>query len=202
MMKSEHKLKKWEISLIFALIFTVSWTQYLGAEQEELASDLIRLHVVANSNSDEDQALKYQIRDEVLRVAETLYEEGMTAEEAEEKFSENLPLLTEVGQSLTTEYKVTAELTNLWFPTKYYDDFALPSGDYRSLHITIGEAEGENWWCVAYPPLCMGAATETVDWAIEAGHFSQQEGEMITGDGYILKFKSLELWGNVKGFFS
>ncbi len=202
MKKQENKWKTWEISLIIGLLLSFVWTHWLGTEQERLASDLIRLHVVANSDSEDDQQLKYDIRDEVLLVAETLYEEGMSVQDAQEKFSENLHLLEEAGQSLTTKYQVKAELTDLWFPTKYYDSFALPAGEYSALHITIGEAEGENWWCVAYPPLCLGAATESVDWAIEAGHFSPEEGELITGEGYVLKFKSLEWWGNVKEYFS
>lgn len=202
MKNSRDKLKLWEICLLLGLGFSTLMGAGLQQEQDNLAEGIIRLHIVANSDSASDQALKLKIRDAVLEQAKILYEEGMTAEEAEEIFRDNINLLQNTAQALTTRYSVTAQVTQLWFPTKYYDNFALPAGEYLALQITIGEAEGENWWCVAYPPLCLGAASETVDWAVEAGHFSPSEADLITGNGYILKFKSMELLQTMRGIFS
>ena len=90
---------------------------------------------------------------------------------------------------------MTASLEECWFPTKEYEGFALPAGEYTALRVVIGAGEGQNWWCVAFPPLCLGAASETVDQAAQAGLFTQAD------EGYVLKFKSLELLGELKGLF-
>ena len=85
-----------------------------------------------------------------------------------------------------------------------YDGFALPAGNYTALRVVIGEGEGQNWWCVAFPPLCLGAASETVDTAAQAGYFSQDQVKLVTGEseGYVLKFKGMELLGQLEAFFS
>lgn len=191
-----------EISLIIGCIVSLLLTNWLNTEQDNLAEGMIRLHVIANSNSDEDQALKLEVRDEILLYAETLYEKELTSEQAQAIFEENLPQLEAVGRLASRGYEISAEVTELWFPTKTYDHFALPSGEYTALQVKIGEAQGENWWCVAYPPLCVGAASQTVDQAVEVGNFTQSQKEMITGEGYVLKFKSIELWENMKEYFS
>lgn len=100
------------------------------------------------------------------------------------------------------DYPVTAALEKVWFPTKEYDGFALPAGEYTALRIIIGEGAGQNWWCVAFPPLCLGAASDTVEDAAAAGYFSQDQAALITEEdqGYVLKFKSMELLGQLQGF--
>ena len=102
------------------------------------------------------------------------------------------------------DYPVTAQLTQSWFPTKEYEGFALPAGNYTALRVTIGEGEGQNWWCVAFPPLCLGAASESVEQSVEAGRFTPDQAALITGDsgGYVLKFKGMELLGQLQGMFS
>ena len=100
-------------------------------------------------------------------------------------------------------YPVTASLEKCWFPTKEYEGFALPAGEYTALRVVIGAGEGQNWWCVAFPPLCLGAASETVDQAAQAGLFGEDQVALVTqaNEGYVLKFKSLELLGELKGLF-
>ena len=99
---------------------------------------------------------------------------------------------------------MSASLEECWFPTKEYDGFALPAGNYTALRVIIGEGKGQNWWCVAFPPLCLGAASETVDQALEAGYFTPEQGALVTGggEGYVLKFKAMELLGEVQSFFA
>ena len=173
----DRKLKTWEAALMFGVLIAVVAGSWLGREQQELADSVIRFHVIANSDSDEDQALKLAVRDRVLAQAEEIYPEGATLAEA--------------------------QLTDCWFPTKEYEGFALPAGNYTALRVTIGEGKGQNWWCVAFPPLCLGAASETVDQALEAGHFTPDQGALVTGDGegYVLKFKAMEWLGELQGFF-
>lgn len=203
-MNHSHKnnLHPLEISLIIGYITSLLFTNYLNTEQNNLAEGMIRLHIIANSNSEADQNLKLEVRDEILSYAETLYEENLSPEEAQAIFQENLQELEAVGRLASKGYAISAEVTQLWFPTKTYDNFALPSGEYTALQVKIGEAQGENWWCVAYPPLCVGAASQTVDQAVEAGNFTSAQKEMMTGEGYVLKFKSIELWENLKEYFS
>ena len=129
---------------------------------------MIRLHVLANSDSAEDQALKLRVRDRVLAEAETYLTPGITREETEELLRAHLYDLAAAGAEAVgaagCDYPVTASLVhNYWFPTKTYTDFALPAGQYTALRIEIGEGAGQNWWCVVFPPLCLGSVPGVPD---------------------------------------
>lgn len=204
----DRKLKLWELALVLGLLVTLCTGAWLGREQAELADQVIRLHVIANSDSEEDQALKLEVRDRILERAQALYPEHATLEEARAALEESLPELSRIGEQTVKaagyDYPVTAELTQCWFPTKEYEDFALPAGDYTALRIVIGEGEGQNWWCVAFPPLCLGAASQSVEEAAQAGYFDADQTALITGEseGYVLKFKGMELLGELKQFLA
>ena len=203
----DRKLKRWELALMFGILVAVVAGSWLTREQQELADSVIRFHVIANSDTEEDQALKLAVRDRVLEEAEGLYPEGATLEQAQAALEGHLNTLAAAGRAVVEEqgydYPVSARLEDCWFPTKEYEGFALPAGNYTALRVTIGEGKGQNWWCVALPPLCLGAASETVDQALEAGYFTPDQGALVTGDGeqYVLKFKAMELLGEVQGFF-
>lgn len=203
----DRKLKRWELALMLGILVAVVAGSWLTREQQELADSMIRFHVIANSDTEEDQALKLAVRDRVLEEAEGLYPEGATLEQAQAALEGHLNTLAAAGRAVVEEqgydYPVSARLEDCWFPTKEYEDFALPAGNYTALRVTIGEGKGQNWWCVAFPPLCLGAASETVDQALEAGYFTPDQGALVTGDGeqYVLKFKAMELLGEVQGFF-
>lgn len=203
----DRKLKTWELALMCGVLIAVVAGSWLSQEQQELAGSVIRFHVIANSDSEADQALKLAVRDRVLARAEEIYPENATLEEAQAALEGHLNLLAAAGREVVEEqgydYPVAAALEDCWFPTKEYEGFALPAGTYTALRVTIGEGKGQNWWCVAFPPLCLGAASETVDQALEAGHFTPDQGALVTGDGegYVLKFKAMELLGEIQGFF-
>ena len=203
----DRKLKTWEIALMFGVLIAVVAGSWLGQEQKELADSVIRFHVIANSDSREDQDLKLAVRDRVLARAEELYPEGATLAEAQAALEGHLSALAAAGREVVEErgydYPVAAALEDCWFPTKEYEGFALPAGNYTALRVIIGEGKGQNWWCVAFPPLCLGAASETVDQATQAGHFTPDQSALVTGDGegYVLKFKAMELLGELQGFF-
>ena len=152
--------------------------------------------------------MKLAVRDRVLARAEEIYPENATLSEAQAALEGHLNLLAAAGREVVEEqgydYPVAAALEDCWFPTKEYEGFALPAGNYTALRVTIGEGKGQNWWCVAFPPLCLGAASETVDQATEAGYFTPDQGALVTGDGegYVLKFKAMELLGELQGFFA
>lgn len=203
----DRKLKTWELALMLGVLMAVVAGGWLGQEQRELADSVIRFHVIANSDSEADQALKLAVRDRVLEEAQDLYPEDATLEEAQAALEGHLNALAAAGRTVVEDegydYPVTAQLTDCWFPTKEYEGFALPAGSYTALRVTIGEGKGQNWWCVAFPPLCVGAASEPADQVMEAGWFTPDQSALILGEdeGYILKFKAMEWLGQIQGFF-
>ena len=99
------------------------------------------------------------------------------------------------------DYPVSTSLEHgVWFPTKEYTDFSLPAGNYTALRVVIGEGGGKNWWCVVFPPLCLGSVTETTAQTAVSGGLTEEEVSLITGEseGYVVKFKALELWDRLR----
>ena len=181
--------------LIAALALGLLGCAVLQAGQRQLAAKLIRLHVVANSDSDEDQAVKLRVRDAVLQAAQPY----VTGPDADGALAENLGALERAAakalRSLGREDAVSVTLQNEAFPTRAYETFSLPAGVYRTLRVTIGAGAGHNWWCVVFPTLCTAASLDELETAAAAGGFSEGEVKLITGaeDGYVLKFRILEL---------
>jgi len=203
----KYKLKKWEVALLTGFVVALLMGTYLNREQAALADSVIRLHVIANSDSDADQDLKLQVRDRILTETAALYQPGDDLQQVRRSMENNLTLLAEAGREVVEEqgydYPVSASLERAWFPTKKYTDFALPAGNYTALRIVVGEGKGENWWCVAFPPLCLGSVSETVDQAAAAGNFTPGQAALITGEsgGYVVKFKAMELWEEFKALW-
>jgi len=171
----------------------------LQREQQALSEKLIRLHVVANSDSERDQQVKLLVRDAVLTVTEGLDKDGIQrALPAVQQAAENC--LSKLGEEKT----VRVTLSHERFPTRLYENFALPAGTYRTLRVTIGVGEGHNWWCVAFPSICMRATVaELEDAAVSAG-FTDGEIRLITAESgpYVWKFKTLELLERMKEMLS
>ncbi len=196
----KQHLKIWEISLLFALCVTLCTGLYAKAAQNQLAGELIRLHVIANSDSDSDQNAKLKVRDNVLAILTPQLEGVRNLDEAEAVIDKTIPQLSEAAvQSLQESgkyYKADAKLCVESYPTRNYDGFSLPAGDYVSLQIILGEGKGQNWWCVVFPPLCM-ASVEDEDTFSALPKDSEQ---LITSDGtgYKLKFRVIELYGEIK----
>lgn len=196
----KNKLRRWELALLFGVAFAMLFGLYLDGAQASLRDKVVRLHVIANSDSEADQALKGKVRDRILELAESYYAPGDDLATAEAKLSAHLEDLAHAGEEVVRQegysYPVTATIEDTWFPTKQYEDFALPAGEYRALRIVIGEGDGRNWWCVVFPPLCLGSVTEETAETAAAAGFSQDEISLVTGEsgGYIIKFKCIELW--------
>lgn len=203
----DRRLKKWEISLLFGVLFALAMSCWLWNEQKALGERVIRLHVIANSDSSRDQAIKLAVRDRILAKAELLYGSEATRSEALEILSRSLPELEEEGRMAAAEWDcdapVSVRMEECWFPTKEYENFSLPAGEYTALRVVIGEGAGQNWWCVAFPPLCLGAASETMEQAVETGAFNEDQAGLMTEEnqGYVLKFKALELLGYLRRLF-
>lgn len=134
-----------------------------GLSPEYLAENLIRLHVLANSDSEADQALKRAVRDAILEEVTPLFTGASSRQEAEERIHEAMPAIQAAAATVIAaagqSYPVSAELGQYEFPGKAYGALWVPAGEYTALRVLIGEAEGANWWCVLFPPMCF------VDWA-------------------------------------
>lgn len=197
---TSHKLRLWEAALLLAFGLTLTAGVWASASEGALADQVLRLHVVANSDSEEDQTLKLLARDAVLELASQLLDGVSDRARAEEILSAHLDELAQAGaEALSAQgcaERVTAEIADQWFPTREYATFSLPAGQYRALRITIGAGAGRNWWCVVFPPLCLGSVTEeSVETAAE-GVLSEDQVALITGQdgGYVLKFRLIEWW--------
>lgn len=203
MKMKENKLRLWEVVLMTAFAVVLLSGAVSLKTQDFLAEKVVRLHVLANSNSPEDQALKLTVRDAVIVRTEELLRASSSREEAQRKLQSALPELEALAEETLRKNgcanSVTAELRNVEFPTKEYDGFTLPAGEYLALRLLIGEARGQNWWCVVFPPLCTAAETDLAVSALSAG-FSEEELSLITEEnaGYVLKFKSVELWETIR----
>ncbi|WP_308541642.1 stage II sporulation protein R [uncultured Oscillibacter sp.] len=197
-----RRLKRVEIVLMVAAALVLMSGALALQTQDQLADKVVRLHVLANSDSEEDQALKLRVRDRVLERATELLEQSADRQEAEALLRGNLleleNLAAEEIAAAGYDYPVTAELTDTTFPTREYDGFTLPAGEYLALRIVIGEGAGQNWWCVVFPPLCTTASADVPASALAAG-LTQEDVNLITEEpGYVLKFKTVELWERLR----
>lgn len=192
-----------EVALGIGLAAALVWGTASLHRQQALADRVVRLHILANSDSEEDQTLKLQVRDRLLDRATEILEKSEDRAEAEAALRAALPELQSLAAAEISargyDYPVTAELAETAFPTREYDDFTLPAGEYLALRVVIGAGAGHNWWCVVFPPLCTAATTSLAQTAMSAG-LSDDDVKLITenGDGYVLKFKSIELWEALK----
>ncbi len=205
------KLKKWELSLALGLVLTLFtgavWAADVEREQAQLAGKLLRLHVIANSDSDADQALKLKVRDAVFSAASQWVRNVSDSAAAEAVILAHQPELERIAQQAVANsgyaYPVRVELGISDFPTKDYAGFSLPAGRYRALRVIIGAGAGRNWWCVVFPPLCIQAATESLpEQAAQAGLTEGQVALITESDErYEYRFKSIELWQALKDLF-
>ena len=192
-----------ELALLLALAVTLLWGAWSLHRQDDLQEKMIRLHVIANSDSDADQTLKLSVRDAVLCRAEDILRQSADMTEARARLRDSLPAIGDAAaQELAAQgsgYAVSVALEDTEFPRKTYDGFALPAGEYLALRVVIGAGEGRNWWCVVYPPLCTAAACELEGVALEGG-MTADDLSLMTGEnaGYVLRFRSLELWERLR----
>ena len=191
-------MKKSVLILLSALLLLIALLSILPIHSESLIYDeVLRLHVIANSDSDADQELKLLVRDAILEETQKILKNVKSREEAEKIISEHSALLENIALETVRknqfDYPVTLELGREKYPTKNYESCAFPSGEYLSLRIKIGEASGENWWCVLFPPLCLSAATDKD--AFTSVGITDSQYQIITetdNPKYKIRFKLLE----------
>lgn len=199
------------IFIIFILFLTYilfSIFCYASTVSSDISNSIFRLHVIANSNSKEDQDLKYVVRDELISYMKSISENASTKEEAIQIASEHKKEFYDIAKKVVEQngfnYDVNIEIGNFSFPTKTYGDITIPSGFYDALRVKIGEASGKNWWCVMFPSLCFvdvtnGIVPEESKENLQS-NLEEEDYNLISSDNteYKVKFKLVELFENAK----
>ena len=188
---------------ICLLIACFVWIGMLLADRHKLRQELIRFHVVASSDSQEDQAVKLQVRDAVLGAFREELQNLQDMEQAKAYLQENLPKIEAIANDVLAQAgfsdRAKASLCVEEFTTRVYDTFALPAGIYESLRIVIGEGEGHNWWCVVFPSLCLPATSEGFEEVACGAGFSDTLTKTLEGE-YEIRFFFLDALGAVENF--
>jgi len=199
--------KEWCKALIlWGIAFMILFAIQPIAAAENLYSSVIRIHVVANSDSPRDQAVKLAVRDGIVSYAKENFSQLKSKKEAEAVIGSHLKeietLAAEIVEKAGENLPVTAVLEQEIYPTRRYEALSLPAGEYLSLQVRIGDASGQNWWCVLFPPMCLNSALGAEDALIDAG-MEEENAKLVTHDGerYRVRFKILELWQGAKTKF-
>lgn len=194
-MNTKRFFKTWELALLAALCMACLSGLWASRTHTEIADQMIRLHVLAASDSETEQAVKLEVRDAVLEDLRPKLAACTGKEDAAAVLEAALPAVEAAALSAAGDRDVTVSLSEEYYPTRDYDGFSLPAGRYTSLRVVLGEGAGHNWWCVVYPPLCVTAAEASQE-AIET--LNADTAQIITeSNGYVVKFKLLELWGEL-----
>lgn len=190
-----------ELALFMGLIFAVftSFARF-DAACDDLRQNVLRLHIIANSNSEADQAVKLLVRDRILSETTDIFTGAAGLADAEKKAAERIGDIAEYAAETLEEngfgYGATAEIGNSYFETREYETFTLPAGNYRSLIIRLGKAEGKNWWCVVFPAVCIPAAAQGAELSDSTSKASAEIAEHP--QKYIMRFKAVEIFEDFK----
>ena len=198
------KLKAIDISVFITLIICIIATVSFENSCKGIREEILRLHVIANSDSDADQQLKLKVRDAVLLSGEAIFSGSEDIISAQGKISEKTDVLLnsarEIIYNLGYDYDVKIELKRSYFPTRVYDDLTLPAGYYKAVRIIIGEGKGKNWWCIMFPPLCLPSATKKDE--IISTFLTEEERNIVTADpDYEVRFWIVEKYYELKNKF-
>jgi len=202
--------KRFLILIFLLFIYTIICAvSYVNAVSSNIESSVFRLHVIANSDSKEDQDLKYIVRDNILTYINEISKNASTKEEVIEIARNNIDTIKQIAQETVYEngynYSVNIKIGNFAFPTKQYGDISLPAGFYDALRVEIGSASGQNWWCVMFPPLCFvdvssGVVPEESKEVLQE-NLSYEEYNLLSenqnNSDMNFKFKIVELFQNI-----
>lgn len=187
-------------TVFLALLLFVTAIMPSISMSEDISQKVFRLHILANSNTDEDQALKLKVRDAVLKKTEGIYKDCKSVNEAICVTNENLDDIKTTVQTVINDYgykyKAKVFTAKEYFSTRKYKNFSLPAGMYDSLKIEIGKAEGHNWWCVMFPSVCLSGCTDELEETL-----TPEEMELIENDKYVVRFKAVEIYEKIKSKF-
>lgn len=210
-MKKFKNLKRYFIITLLLLLYTLIYSiSYANNIVSDLSDSVFRLHVIANSDSDEDQNLKYLVRDELISYMNDLCSNISSKEEAISIANEHIDDFYKIAKQVIKnngfDYDINISIGNFPFPTKSYGDISLPAGYYDALKVEIGEAKGKNWWCVMFPSLCFvdvsnGIVPEESKEELQSSLLDEEYKLISSQDSeYKFKFKIVELFENTKIF--
>lgn len=194
-------MKRIEFAVLVGLIVSIIVSSFTAFADscENVRSEVLRLHILANSDSEADQNLKLSVRDAILERSGPLFDGALTLNVALEMAEINLPQIEEIAREEIAEqgynYDVRAYICEMYFETRKYEDVTMPAGKYKALRIEIGKAEGKNWWCVIFPTLCIPAAQGNAE---INDVFKDQEIDTVTSPKYEAKFAIVELFERIK----
>lgn len=189
------KITKIFIPLFMIITLSLSMLQPIIASSENISNKVLRLHILANSDSTEDQNLKLTVKEYFLDNTKDLFN-GKTLEDNINIAKNNIDYMEKICNDCIEQngydYKATVSIDKEFFETRVYDDFTLPAGIYNSIKIQIGQGKGHNWWCIVFPSVCLSACTESM-----SDYLTEDEMELVTS-GYTPKFKIIEIYEKIK----
>lgn len=204
MIKKIFSRRAAELSAVVGLLCAIFASfAHFEAACDDLRQNVLRLHIIANSDSEADQTVKLLVRDKILEESSDIFAGETNLKKAEEQAAERLNEFCETAERVLSEngfsYGASAEIGDSYFETREYEDFTLPAGNYRSLIIRLGEAKGKNWWCVIFPAVCIPAASDaslsdsTSNTSAEIAEHPQK---------YVMRFKTVEIYEDLKKFLN
>jgi stage II sporulation protein R len=198
------KLKAIDISVFLTLVFCIIATVSFEQDCKGIREEVLRLHVIANSDTTADQELKLKVRDAVLKSGEAVFTDSEDIISAENKIATQKEIILRSAKETVADYgfdyDVKIELARAYFPTRVYDSVTLPAGYYRAVRVIIGEGKGKNWWCIMFPPLCLPAVTEKED--IISEYLTEKEMKIVTSEPrYEVRFWLVEKYYEMKKRF-
>lgn len=187
------------VPIFLSLLVVFTYVTPFIQTSEKISEEVFRLHILANSDSEEDQALKLKVRDHILYESEALFKNCTTLEDVVSVSKNNLDYFKDIAQKCIYDngynYKVNVYVDKEYFNTRKYDKITLPSGIYNALKIEIGSAQGHNWWCVMFPAICLPAVSDDEINKI----LDEEEIELINSDNkYEIRFKIVEIYEKIK----
>lgn len=196
----QNNIKTISLSIFCGLIIsTVLSTTAFFAECDQIRGEVLRLHILANSDTEFDQNLKLDVRDRLLSEGEKLFGGFYSVTAAKQSVSEHLSALTQAAKEEVAacgyDYTVKITLAHCYFDTRVYENITLPAGVYEAVKVTIGEGAGKNWWCVMFPPMCVSAAGDKAE--ISDVLNDQQTDVVENGQKYKIKFKAVEIYEDI-----
>lgn len=195
------KILKIELAALLAMILACVLSVTSFADTcVGIRESVLRLHVIANSDSEEDQALKLKVRDAVLQAGDEIFAGSVTRDEAKAKIEPNIEKLKAAAKKVIEEngfdYPVEITVSEEYFPTRTYEKFTLPAGKYMAVRVVIGDGKGQNWWCIMFPPLCLPAAKEEA--SIDSVLNEKQVALTEKSPEYEPRFKIIEIYEKIK----
>ena len=185
--------------LIFCFLFSMV---SFSASCEDMYKNIARVRIIANSDSVKDQDVKIEVRDAILKAGSNLFPKEANYDDVISIANENIDLFLKVTEETINknnlDYSARVEIKEEFFETRVYDDFTLPSGKYKTLVVTLGEGKGQNWWCVMFPSVCVGACSARLEDSIN----ETSADRAYNAEKYVAKFKIIEFYEGVKNFFA